>query len=341
MSSYYKCKLFEEKIEDYKNFSYIQEELLLKNFNGNSSSFEKINVEYVCSFEEKEGSDWSKPTGIICIKDNTKLLKFTLENLKQYNVYSYVNFIIVDDRSTEDIKTICNKYPVSYLRVDNKKGFNFSSLNNIAAKIANDKGSTKIILWNSDLWTPDETTIPKLLELHDTNDATISGTRLLYPPFSWNGEEVSENIKEFFINKSFSYRDTVQFGGSFFSYNDQLKSYIPKHYGRFCEKNNPYVTNNKIQEFITGAFLIIDLKWFITIGGLNPSLSKNFQDVDLCFKSCEQNKKNFYFGNVFLYHDESLTLTGQKNDKQITSDMVLYSKLWEINKFNNVIYKLG
>jgi len=341
MSSYYKCELFNQTIQDYKNFKFTQEELLLKSFNGSSSSFEKKQVIYSCSFEEHTEADWGKPTGIIPIKDNIKLLTFTLNNLKQFNVFKYINFIIVDDRSSEDIKSVCQQYPVSYLRVDNEKGFNFSSLNNIAAKIAHDKGSKRIILWNSDLWVSDEGTIPSLISLHEKNNATISGTRLLYPPFSWNGEVVSENIKEFFINKKDTYRDTVQFGGSFFTFNDQLKTFFPNHYGRFCNKNNPYVAQNKLQEFVTGAFQIIEMEWYLENVGLNQSMSKNFQDVDICLRACEQDNKIMYLGEHFLYHDESVSLTGKKNDDQMISDHVLYSKIWNNERFFKFIFKAG
>jgi len=341
MSSYYKCQLFNQEIKDYTNFSFIQDELLLKNFNGSSSSFEKLNIEYKCSFEEYGQADWTKPTGIICIKDNVELLKFTLENLKQYNVYKYVNFIIVDDRSINDIKIICKEYPVSYLRVDNQKGFNFSSLNNIAAKIAHDKKSEQIILWNSDLWAPDEQTIPKLLELHKINDSTISGTKLLYPEFSWNNDEgPSHNIQSVFSNKSSSYRGTIQFGGGLFILNDSLNSFFPYHYLRFKNKNYYLSNQNKLDNFVTGAFQIINLIWFFESGGLNPSMSLNFQDVDLCLKAIENDKKIYFFGeNLFLYHDESISISKQKNSNQFTSDNILYSKIWNKNKFIKDILK--
>ena len=72
------------------------------------------------------------------------------------------------------------------------------------------------------------------------------------------------------------------------------------------------------------------LDWFVKNGGLNPSLSKNFQDVDLCLRAIQQNKKVFYFGkDIYFYHDESLSLTKEgKNDLQFQSDHVLFSKLW-------------
>lgn len=341
-SSFYNCSLFNQEIKDLNNFEFTQEEILFNEMISGKPSFKKLNVLYKCFFAENDKADWSLPAAIIPIRNNTKLLKFTLDNLSKYEVYKYLNFIIVDDRSTDDIKSVCAEYPVSYLRVDNDKGFNFSSLNNIAAKIANDKGSKQIVLWNSDLWVPDSTTIPKLLEMHNKEDSTISGTKLLYPPFSWNGEEVSENISSVFPNKSKTYRGTVQFGGSLFIFNHNFGTYFPNHLARFQEPDYIKVNENRLTDFVTGAFQIIQLDWFISDGGLNPSVSKNFQDVDICLKAVEQDRKVMYFGkDIYLYHDESVSLAKEKSDKQFMSDHVLYTKLWDHNRFLKSIYKMG
>lgn len=336
MSSFYNCNLFNLKFSNLENFSFEQEEILLRDYNKStkSSSFNKLNVKYFCKFKEYKNLDWNKPTGIIPIKDNKDLLEFTLKNLSNNNVFEYINFIIVDDRSEDNIKDIVKKYPVSYLRVDNKKGFNFSSLNNIAAKIASDKGSKQIVLWNSDLWVDSEDTVPSLLKLHKDNNSTISGTKLLYPAFSWNGEEVSHNISSIFPDKVGSYRGTIQFGGGLFIFSEQFKNYFPIHYSRFKEKNFFKSNVNKLCNFVTGAFQIIDLEWYINNGGLNPSLSKNFQDVDICLRASEQNKKVYYFGeNIYMLHDESVSLSKEKSDKQFLSDHILYSKIWNIQRF--------
>lgn len=335
---YYNCTLFDEKIVNIQNFSFVQEEILLKNKNEKNSIFEKIKVEYNCKFTEYNNFDWTKPIGIICIKDNLELLSFTLNNLKEYEIYKYISFIVVDDRSTEDIKSITNKFPVSYLRVDNKKGFNFSALNNIAAKIAFQKGSQEIVLWNSDLWVHDEKTVGHLLELHKKSNSTISGTRLVYPPFSWNGQEISDNIKNSFPNNIKTYRDTIQFGGSYFVLSNQFSNLFPIHRYRFKQKNYKFSDENRNESFITGAFQIIDLNWFIDNGGLNQSLSKNFQDVDLCLRAITDEKNVMYFGkDNYLYHDESVLLSKNKNDHQLTSDHVLYCKIWDNQKLAKII----
>ena len=170
--------------------------------------------------------------------------------------------------------------------------------------------------------------------MHNQEDSTISGTKLLYPPFSWNDEEVSENISSVFPNKSKTYRGTVQFGGSTFINSQQFRTQFPVHAHRFSNHTINKVNNKKLCEFITGAFQIINLKWYINNGGLNPSLSKNFQDVDICLRAFEQDEKVFYFGkDIFLYHDESVSLAKEKNDNQFLSDNVLYSNIWNNNRF--------
>lgn len=342
MSSYYKCSLFDKTINDYSKFSFIQEEIVLKNFSkDNKSEFELKKVEYVAQYKEALPLDILKPTAIIPIKDNIELLKFTLKNLLKFEAFNYANFIIVDDRSSENILNICSDYPVNYLRIDNDKGFNFSTLNNIAAKIAYDKGASEIILWNSDLWLHDNTTLPSLLNLHKIENSTITGTKLLYPYFSWNGEEVSHNIKTVFKHKSDVYRGTIQFGGSYFTLNSDLKTYFPSHFCRFKNKDFYSANENRMEKFVTGAFQIINLKWFIENGGLNPSLSKNFQDVDICLTANEQEKKVMYFGkDLFLLHDESVSLSKEKQDNQFISDHVLYSKVWNGNRLAKCIFRI-
>lgn len=339
--SFYRCSLFKEKIDNYENFSFLQDEIILKSLLADGKAeFSISKIKYNCKFKKMVDFQVSNPLAIIPIKDSRELLKFTLENFKKFDVFKHANFIIVDDRSEEDLLSLCLDYPVNYLRVDNEKGFNFSMLNNIAAKIADEFGFTEIILWNSDLWVDSKDTIPNLIKLHKENNSTISGTRLLYPTFSWNGQENSDNVKSVFPGKINSYRGTIQFGGSVFSFNTHFMTYFPNHFCRFKDKDFYLSKCDKIDTFVTGAFQIIDLKWFIDIGGLNPSLSKAFQDVDLCLLATSENKKVYYFGkDNYLLHDESVQLSDKKNDNQFLSDHIVYEKRWNYKEFATKIQK--
>ena len=216
------------------------------------------------------------------IRDNSKLLRFTLSNFKKSNFFRYVNLIVVDDRSDEDLYSICKEYNTNYLKVDNDKGFSFSMLNNIASFVSHKLGAQKVVFWNSDLWIDKIAYFKKLIAKHDASGATISGSKLLYPYKSLH-EGHSTNIQTHFPNKTDgSYKGTVQFGNSRWlpmqmqAQDGTYNAFIPIHYKRFADKDNPCVNCDTGTEFVTGALQVVDLNWFITNGGYNPSLPKVF-----------------------------------------------------------------
>jgi len=334
MKSYYNCSLFENKnFEITDSFIINQEEILLKNaLTNNNFSFNKILVEYKCRWIKQLNWNSDLPTVIIPIKDNLELLQKTLINLNEHEITKMCNVIVVDDRSKNDIKNIVLNNNLSYLRVDNEKGFNFSMLNNIAAFLTYKLGGKEIILWNSDLWCVKKQYFIELLKRHRENSSTISGSKLVYPPIehSMNKELDNDNIKNHFPNMlNGAWRNTIQFGGSSWIPTNMIRL-SPTHNLRFKKLEDKRVDCDKGDTFVTGALQLIDLEWFIKIGGLNPSLSKNFQDVDLCLRAIEEEKNVYYFGkNIYFYHDESLSLIKEgKNDLQFQSDHVLFSKLW-------------
>ncbi len=311
-----------------KSFIIEQPELILKD-EFVDSTFKKMIVNYECSFIKQKNWNVENPTIIICIKDNEELLSFTLQNLKNFNVFKVANVIIADDRSqNENIKNLTIDYQLSYLRVDNKKGFNFSMLNNISALIAKKMGSKEIILWNSDLWCDYEEALINVLSKHRKENGVISGARLIYPPKNISFQK--DSLGGAFLNKK-DWHETIQFGGSkwinSFSFGSHF--FLPHHFGRFAPKEDPRFNCDKGENFVTGAFQVIDLDWFIKIGGFNPSLSKNFQDTDLCLKALKDKKEIFYFGKEYFFHDESISLNKEgKNDLQLLSDYSLFSKIW-------------
>jgi len=330
MKSYYNCNAFEDEVFEVKpEISVLQSELILKKLNkNNSASFAKEEVEYKCKWKKQDGFDPKKPTIIISIHNYSELLKKTIHNIESNNINSHCNLIIVDDRSTENIKSISERH--SYLRIDNQKGFNFSMLNNIAALIVHKLGGTEVVFWSSDVYCVNETHFLTFLNKHRENNSAISGTKLVYPPsgISYTQEDDSLNINNNFPGMKGKWRNTVQYGSTVWvPVNNRI---IPHHYRRFTAINDPKVNCDKGTNCLTGAILIINLKEYIKFGGLNPSLSKNYQDVDLCLKATEQNINCMYFGkDIYFYHDESLTISDKKQDKQMKSDTILFYKIWE------------
>jgi GT2 family glycosyltransferase len=318
-------------------FSVKQKELLLSDIVGQQAKFGQVDVEYKCKFVFQEsGFDKQKPFIIIPSRNNVELIKYTINNLLENKVDQICNIMIVDDRSTDDyLSALKDKKQISYLRVDNEKGFNFSMLCNIGAYIANKLGCQEIILWNNDLWVDKREYLETVINKHREDKSTISGTKLLYPLKSFSGStEDSENVKQHFPNmKDGKWRGTVQFGGGAWAqFPNTPILFSPLHFKRFSQPDNHLVNCDKGETFITGAFHLYDLSWFIKSGGLNPSLSKNFQDVDICLRAVEDGRKVMYYGkDIYFLHDESLTFNSvgeKKNDKQMTSDHVLFGKVW-------------
>ena len=310
-----------------KPFFILQKEAVVAD-ETNTSIVDIYDVEYACLFLKQEDWDVNKPTIIIPIKDDVTLLSATLSNLTKNKVKDLCNIIVVDDRSgSYKIKILTEGFNLSYLRVDNPKGFNFSMLNNIAALASKITGTQELILWNSDLWDSGNGYLQTLLNKHRENKSVISGTRLIYPPKSIS----FQNEEEF--KKSFEgiedWYEKIQFGGSIWIKDSNINALIPIHHRRFRDKDDLFANCDKVETFITGAFQILEKEWFFSVGGLNPSLAKNTQDVDICLKALENNRNVFYFGKEFFYHDESIVMTKEgKMDKQMYSDHLLFARIW-------------
>jgi len=283
-------------------------------------------VDYKCSFTKQLNYDASKPTAIIPIRDCSDIVTMCMDCMKETGAFDLMNVIIVDDRSTEDIGSIASKYCVSYLRVDYDSTFNFSMLCNLAAKVCHDLGNTQVIMWNADLFISDISNLHRFIEKHNKLGSTISGAKLLYPPDEYSmGHGDTQNILDNFPSMVGKWRGTIQFGGGgFVKTPESPLQYSPIHMYRFT--NDPAASVDSTAAFVTGAMHMIQLEQFVSIGGYNPSLEKNFQDVDLCLILGNVH----YFGkDIAFYHDESPSFSkhNNKSGQQILSDHMLYGLL--------------
>jgi len=338
VSSYFNCSIFEKAIELASPFSFVQQELCFDPSISSTkeASFRVRDVEYTCKFEKRNFTP-EKPTVLIPIKDQSKLLKVTINNLKENQVSELANILIIDDRSDDDLTTICENENVSYLRVDNEQGFNFSVLNNIAAKICSDLGNKTIVLWNSDLWCANTEYFEKLLKNHKKKKSKLSGCKLVYPPAEMSlvdgAEYDNDNIRRHFPHYLGRWREKIQFGGDDWMpvVNQKGVPLLPIHARRFKEIDDPIASTDKPIHFTTGALQVWDLNYFIELGGFNPSLAKSFQDVDICLRSVKEGNYPWYFGNdLYFYHDESLSLSSEgKESEQFVSDNVLFMRIWQ------------
>ena len=97
------------------------------------------------------------------------------------------------------------------------------------------------------------------------------------------------------------WRETIQFGGDAWV-DTTTRSVIrksPIHDFRFT--NDAGANKDRNAKFVTGALQVIQLKEFIDVGGYNPSLEKNFQDVDICLNISIIQKYCCYSYLIYVY----------------------------------------
>ena len=353
------------KIKEYKE--------LLKTRRAEDYPFLVENITYEVSYENLSTLDKTKVPLLLPIRDNIELLEFTLTNLFENDVQKHANITIIDDRSEEKeaMQELSRRFGVVYIRVDyDSPIFNFSMLNNIAAYMYYKFGADDIILWNADLWTPNKDTLPKLIEEHASlkeSGVRLTGTKLLYPPkdfcsFIKDDVTISELSRDFGVSKEIIKEtdpfEKTQFGGGAFitplSFltGDSYTFQLPYHHRRFSLKDSKQVNTSRDTKFITGAFQIIDLETFVSIGGLSPSLSCSFQDSDICLKVISEGHRVYYYGrDQFLYHGESVCISEKIDDKKeslkhnkilskdrFLSDEIIYSLLWNAPLLNGELH---
>jgi len=329
-------------------------------------------MRYTATFHNIQYIDPQKPGLLLPIKDSIDLLEFTLSNLKKMKVTEVANITIIDDRSeeAEKIQQLANQHGAIYIRVDYPSEiFNFSMLNNIAAFLYHKLGHEDIILWNADLWAPDKTTVPKLLNAHKKSKrdgVKLTGTKLLYPesgfcPLINEQRTVRELAQDFTMPeenlKNMGLFGKTQYGGGSYVVTIPFLKNLshlfmsPVHYGRFLERTNSAVNINRQTRFVTGAFQIIDLESFIKLGGLCPTLSCSHQDADFCLRLVHGGDKVQYIGkDLHLYHGESLVISSKLEEgaeslkhahsdtrDKLISDEVMYSLLWNYYFFTGQI----
>lgn len=289
-------------------------------------------ITYTGKFHEASNIFTDRPFILLCIKDNSDMLDFTLNNMKEHSVFKLGNVLVIDDRPNSlKNRELALKYDCSYLKLENShEQFNFSMIHNIAVHVLNKRlGQLKeIILWSSDLWTDSQEVIATLIKKHREDKNIITGTKLLYP---------TEDFSYYKKDRAGS----VQYGGSMFGPRPGEAGLFPLHIFRGYPPHDPKVNCEKGELFITGAFLIIDCDWYIETGGMCPSLKASYQDVDLCLRANAQHKRVIYYGkDLHLFHYENYTLDQIKEDlkKDQISDKLWYKGFWEPQRVKNLLY---
>lgn len=229
--------------------------------------------------------DDTKVSVLILSKDHPDVLRTCLESFVNRTDYKNLEFIVVDNGSTQDNKAIYESvleevvgdYPYSYIYEE--MPFNFSKECNIAAKAA----SGQILLFmNDDMEIVQKDWLKLMVGYACLPHVGAVGAKLLYA-----GTDLIQHIGITNLAIGPSHKMVI--------YPDDQMYY----YGR----------NTHAYDMlgVTGACLMVAADKFNEVGGFNEDFAVAYNDVDLTMKIAKSGYTNLQCNGALLYHYESLS----------------------------------
>lgn len=286
--------------------------------------------------------DESKKTVIvICSKDQSTILRYSLDKLRSFNITKKYDILLIDDRSTEDILSISDEFDTSYIRIDNESNkFNYSMINNIAVSYANFFGKTNIVFFNNDMWPKNEHTLDNIVNKHLQKESFVTGCKLIYPSKEQYIElGKPQHLLQEHLDKIYG---TIQHGGIYFLprqsvFVDKKRSYFsenfvlaPLHLWRFHEEQSGMASFDSQCYSVTGALQVVNTHEFIKLNGFNMIMAGAFQDIDLCVRAIKNNLGVWYIGSETMIHAESITNASERitQKPEFLSDNIAWDLTW-------------
>lgn len=213
-------------------------------------------------------------------KDHAEDLKKCLESVESHSAYRNLEWIIVENNSTEPetfalYRELEKKKNVRILTWDGP--FNYSGINNLAAGEA---GGEYLLLLNNDIIQIHPESIQEMLGICMRDDVAAVGAKLYYPD------------------------DTIQHAGVVLGVKgiaDHAFKYLPSKvagYGLRAITTQDY-------NAVTAACMLVKKKDFEAAGGLDPEFQVAFNDIDLCLRLRENGKLIVFTPFAEFYHCES------------------------------------
>jgi len=218
---------------------------------------------------------------IIPTRNGEKLVRQCVESIQAKTTYRNYEILLVDNGSDD-------KEAIAYFRslqeagtirlLKDPKAFNFSRLNNDAAKQA--KGDCLVFMNNDiEVITPDWLT--EMVSQAQRPEIGGVGAKLWYP------------------------NDTIQHAGLVLVAGLAAHAHLGKSKG----DHGYFSRANLLQSLsgVTAACLCVRRSVFEQVGGFDEKLAVAFNDVDLCLKIDAAGYRNLYTPYAELYHHESAT----------------------------------
>jgi GT2 family glycosyltransferase len=222
---------------------------------------------------------------IIPTRDRADLLGMCLDSLVQRTTYPNYEVVIVDNGSVEAAtRALFARLPPALFRIVRDDGpFNFSALNNVAARLA--KGSMLCLMNNDiEILTPDW--LEDMLGFAARPDVGCVGARLWYPDGRLQHAGVVLGI-----------------GGIAGHAHKLLPKGDAGYFGRAVAHQSYSV--------VTAACLLVRRDVFEQVGGLDEELAIAFNDVDFCLRVRAAGYRNVWTPYAEMVHHESASRGGE------------------------------
>jgi GT2 family glycosyltransferase len=220
-------------------------------------------------------------TIIIPFKNQIKYLENLLFTLSKTEYDNY-RVLLVDNKSNlaskKELERLSKKYTFSYMGYPNS--FNFSAINNAAAKHQIAKKADYLLFLNNDTEILNSDWLYEMVSQAERPEVSAVGAKLLYVDHQ------------------------IQHAGLFVGVNG-----IAGHGHKFWSDYNPgyFARPHIVQEItaVTAACMLIKRIDFEEVEGFEEALPTAFNDVDLCLKLREHGRKIIYTPHARLIHHES------------------------------------
>ncbi|GBL34566.1 uncharacterized protein y4gI [Filimonas sp.] len=249
-------------------------------------------------------------TIIIPTKDQTALLKNTIDSIMSITDYKHYEIIVLNNNSTSKefyawAEEYTTKYPDLIQVVEAHFPFNFSKLMNIGAGLA--KGE-HLLLLNNDVEIIHTDWLEIMVSYAQQKRIGAVGVKLLYPD------------------------DTIQHAGVIIGLGGIAGHSFVGAYKDDAGYFN-YIQSVNNYSAVTAACLMCRKEVFNAVGGMDETFEVEYNDVDFCLKLMEAGYNNVYLPQVELYHYESATRGHPHQSKpsyeRHLKEMKLFKDKWQ------------
>lgn len=247
---------------------------------------------------------------IIPSKDQTELLKNTVDSILNKTTYRRYEIIVLNNNSTSKsfqqfITEYSTKYAGQFRCVEAHFPFNFSKLMNMGRELAQGK---MLLLLNNDVEVIHGDWLETMVSYAQQKRIGAVGVKLLYPD------------------------DTIQHAGVIVGLGGIAgHTFVGMHQDEPGYFNYIQSTNN--YSAVTAACLMVRADVYDAVGGMDEIFEVEYNDVDFCLRIQEAGYNNVYLPHVSLYHFESATRGHPHQSKsgyeRHLKEMALFKERWQ------------